>query len=803
MRLAGRFLLIAFRAVNIYFYCAFHTLNTSRTDKAGRHFIEMKRCPECRRNYADETLNFCLDDGAPLELAEPATAFLERGPAVAPAPSGEDLTRNFESDGARVPVGNLPAERTTFVGREKELVACVRLLEVTRLLTLAGFGGCGKTRLAIKLARTLNGRFAGGAWFADLATVTEAAMVSPVVGRLFGLQEEAGKSPSESLADEIGHKEMILILDNCEHLLAECSRVADALLDRCPNIRIVATTREALNVRGEHVFPLKPLSVEPADAITDDAVEIRSDAARLFVDRVRCVNTNFTMTPGNSLAVEEIARRLDGIPLAIELAAARAKVLTVEQIRTMLSERFRLLSAGRTFTPRHRTLQAAIEWSYDPLLADEKHMLGAVSVFAGGCDLGSVTEVAGSTDKFQVLEVLSRLADKSLIVVEDAAGSQKRYSLLETVKEFVLDSLAAQGQLAEFREAHLGAMLALAERAYVGRATSEEAWLNILESERANMRAALEFARGRDPEKYLALAGALGWFWIARSHIFEGREHLTTALAATGPEPVRPARARALWGAAHMLAWQGDELAAKACMDEALDAWRALEDASEVALAFEGIGWTQFYSSDDEAARTSFEECLRLQRAGADPALVNRAMVGLAQVLVALDRTAEARPMAQEIIEFSTAHNDKRSEHFGWHYLADCALIDRDYTGSLELYRRSLALADALGDKVETGFEIEGVAMSLAGQGRSTEAIVLAAAVAAEMDRIGANVHVRFWDALTDRYFGAAKQDLGDVSYGSALEQGSRIPFEEAVRIALTFRVPASTSDTGRTDYPK
>jgi tetratricopeptide (TPR) repeat protein len=272
---------------------------------------------------------------------------------------------------------------------------------------------------------------------------------------------------------------------------------------------------------------------------------------------------------------------------------------------------------------------------------------------------------------------------------------------------------------------------------------------------------------------------------MARSHIFEGREHLTAALAVTKPEPARPARARALWGAASMLAWQGETSAAKVWMDEALEAWRKLDDDAEVALALEGIGWTQFFSSEDEAARASFEECLRIQSAAGDPVLINRARVGLAQVLVALDRTKEARSMAEEIIRFSTTHNDKRSEHFGWHYLADCALIEQSYEESLELYKKSLELVNRLGDKIEIGFEIQGVAMSLSGLARSQEATVLAAAVDAEMDRIGADVHVRFWDALTDRHFNAAKIDLGDEAHGLAQSEGSAIPFERAVEIAL------------------
>ena len=738
----------------------------------------MKRCPQCTRDYADETLNFCLDDGAAL-VEEAATLIL--GSRSYPE-AREKTTSQFRVSSGAGP-GNLPPERTTFIGRQKELAECVQLMAATPLLTLTGFGGSGKTRLAIKIAQALSQQFPEGAWFADLAQTSDPAAVPLVVGRLLDIRDEADKHPTASLVDEIGSKKLILILDNCEHLVEACSQLADALLDGCPNIRLIATSRQPLNISGERVVPLRPLSLD-----SEGSSETQPDAIRLFVERAQAADSSFALTEENSASVNEIVRRLDGIPLAIELAAARAKLLSVEQIRSMLSEKFKLLSStpGKKAEPRHQTLHATIQWSYEPLSDDEKHMLGALSAFAGGCNLESITKIAGTADAFTSLEALSQLADKSLIVVEEDHGEERRYSLLETVREFVVDILEAQEKFDAVREAHLRVMLATAEQAYAERATHEEEWVAVLTTERANMISALEFVRGRDSEIYLNLAGALGWFWMARSHIFEGREHLTSALSATNPEPARPARARALWGAASMLAWQGDKASAQVWMDEALEAWRKLDDEAEVALALEGIGWTQFYSSDDEAACSSFEECLRIQRAGGDAVLVNRAMVGLAQVLVALDRTSEARPMAEEIIEFSTKHHDRRSEHFAWHYLADCALIEGKYVESLELYKKSLQLVYALGDKIETGFEIQGVAMSLAGLSRSREAIVLAAAVDAEMSRIGADVHVRFWDALNDRHIGAAKLDLGDEAYRSARDEGLGVPFEAAMVRAMS-----------------
>jgi tetratricopeptide (TPR) repeat protein len=435
--------------------------------------------------------------------------------------------------------------------------------------------------------------------------------------------------------------------------------------------------------------------------------------------------------------------------------------------------------------PRHHTLRAVIEWSYDQLETQEQRLLRALSVFAGGWTLAFASTVVADVDEFEILDLHSQLVDKSIVVVASDQNASQRYSFLETVRQFLLEQLNVSGETERARKAHFNAMLRLAEQAYAERVTREETWTRVLEVESDNMRVALEYARSVDSEKYLRLVGALAWFWIVKTHLVEGREHLTAALAASAVNPSRPARARALWGAAHMLALQGDTSEARSWIDEARSMSRELGDTREIALALEGIGWTHFFRSEDEAACTTFEECLRLQRTGGDQHLVIRAMVGLAQVLVALGRTDEAKPMAQEIIEFAEAHNDRRSEHFGWHYLADCELILGNCTQSLKLYQQSLALAQAIDDKVEISFEVQGVAMSLAGLGEEKLALQLAGAVKAEWERMGMDIHVRFWDALLDRYLGAAKEALGRESSEKEWNKGRDLSFDEAVELAL------------------
>ena len=718
-------------------------------------------------------------------------------------PSLQDAA-TISFDRKSVVATNLPKERTRFIGRIEQLIHCKKILESSRLLTLAGLGGCGKTRLAIKVGESLTDRFPGGVWFVDLSPLTETSRVVGAVAQVLGLREEADRNLADIVSAYIGDKKVLLILDNCEHLLSSCAELVNSLLNSCAEIRILATSREALNVQGERVMPLPPLGVpDSKSALNLESVQ-SADAIKLFVERAQVVRNGFELTAENFALVAEICRNLDGIPLAIELAAARVKILSLDQILTKLDDRFKLLSS-RTMLPRHQTLRAVIEWSYEQLSTEEQRLLRGLSVFSGGWTLALASSVVGDLDEFEILELHSQLVDKSIVVVASDESTTQRYWFLETVRQFLLEKLNESGDEQDARAAHFRSMLALAERAYANRITDEVRWTGELEVESDNMRVALEYAQSVDAEKYLELVGALAWFWIIKTHLVEGRQHLTAALALSAVDPSRPSRARALWGAAHMLALQGETSEAHAWIDEARTMSRDLGDTRDVAFALEGIGWTHFFRSEDESACAAFEECLRLQRAGGERHLVIRAMVGLAQVLVALGRTDEAKPMAREIIEFAETNNDKRSQHFGWHYLADCELILGNCTESLKLYKQSLVLANAIGDKVEISFEVQGVAMSLAGLGLADlaeknrsdvsaspllgVAIQLAGAVNAEWDRLGADIHVRFWDALLDRYLGAARRSLETEVAETEWSKGKALSFDDAVKLALEVEV--------------
>ena len=726
---------------------------------------------------------------APADRYPTAAAFAE---AVSMASLVAGASAPRVSEGA---THHLPLERTRFIGREQDLAECSRLLMEHRLLTVTGVGGGGKTRLAIKLAERQAARFQDGVWFADLAPLGESRHVVEAVAQSLGVAEQAGKSLEATLVEHLGARSLLIVLDNCEHLLEACVRLADALLRQCPGVRILATSREPLATYGERVFALRSMSL-PSPGVAQDAVA-DYEAVRLFVDRARLAVPDFSLATGNVEALVEICRRLDGIPLAIELAAARVKILSLEQIRSRLDDRFRLLTGGaRGALPRHQTLRATLQWSYDQLGPEEQRLLRALSVFAGGWTLAAATAVADATDEFEVLELLGRLVDKSLVIVERAPGSEPRSMLLETVRQFVSALLVEEGETDAVRLRHLSFFAGLVERAYPERLTREESWGQVLEREHDNLRAALELARERQPGRYLELAGGLGWFWQARSHAMEGREHLGKALAATPIDPVRASRARASRELAKILTWQGEAREARRLMEEALESWRTLGDRREIALALEGIGWAQLLGAEDEAARASFEECLRLQIEIGDPVMINRARVALTQVLVALHHLEFADAMSHEILAYARASADRRSEHFGWHYLADCALIAGRCEESLALYGQSLNLAEAIGDRLETGFEIQGIAMSLAGLGEAALGVRLGAAVQAENARLGVDPHMRFWDELLERYLGAARAALGPLRAAHAEEDGRAMSFERAI---ATAREASRSSDLSAT----
>ena len=420
---------------------------------------------------------------------------------------------------------NLPAQLTSFVGRERELGELQELARAHRLVTVIGTGGTGKTRLMLQASAELVGEQADGVWLVELAPITDPELIVQAVARGLGIREEPGRPLMETVGDFLRTKSLLILLDNCEHLIANCADLAEQVLAGSSGVSLVATSREALGVTGEHVYQVPSLEL-PDEALELDEhggrgasfEEVRdAEAVRLFVERATAVLPSFALTPADAPAVVEICRRLDGIPLAIELAAARVPLLSVQEIAMRLGDRFRLLTGGRrTALPRQQTLQALIDWSWDLLTEDERRLLRRLSVFAGGCTLEAAAEVArlpdeaapGGDPSLDTLDALGRLVGRSLVVVD--RGGSTRYHLLETIRQYARDRLVAADETTELRNRHLAFYLRLAleaEPELIGRDLA--AWLTRLDADADNLRAAIDWAFEEDPAAALRLCVAL------------------------------------------------------------------------------------------------------------------------------------------------------------------------------------------------------------------------------------------------------------------------------------------------------
>ena len=470
---------------------------------------------------------------------------------------------------------NLPNARTSFIGRERELADLMPRASRTPLLTLTGVGGCGKTRLALELGRRLVDTFDDGVWFVDLSGVSEAALIAQSVASALDLRQQPPASLLQLVSGFLRLRRALLILDNCEHLIADCARIADALLTGAPGLTILATSREPLAIDGEAVWPVPPLSLPSVDDQPLDAIE-ECESVRLFLARAAAVDPTFRITDANRSAAVDICRQLDGVPLAIELAAARLTVLSVEQIRERLADRFALLQRGSfTAPPRQRALEASVDWSYDLLAAPERLMFQRLAVFPGGATIDTVEEVCAGDGvaRDQILPLLTHLVNKPLVTVDDDPSGDRRYRYLETIRHYAGRRLQESGDADRLGARHLAAHLDLARRAEPGLIGAEQpVWLRRLHAEQDNLRAALEWSLSR-PERAadgLELATALVWFWIMRGAFSEGQHWLSRALS-MNQAPGARVRARATTGLGDMLFFQGDLDGASGLFDEA---WR-------------------------------------------------------------------------------------------------------------------------------------------------------------------------------------------------------------------------------------
>ena len=513
------------------------------------------------------------------------------------------------------PSHNLPLELTSLIGREKELADAQSLLlrDDVRLVTLTGPGGTGKTRLGLELARELIGQFGDGVFLVSLAQINDPSLLSSAIAQTLGIMEKGGKSLLDSLIDYLRDKQTLLFLDNFEQLTTAGPQVAQ-LLHSCPRLKILVTSRQALHVRGEFEFfvpslPLPDLKRLPsAEALSQNA------AVSLFVQRALAVRSDFAINNENFRTVAEICVRLDGLPLALELAAARVKLLSPQEILTRLERSLTVLTGGPQDLPmRQQTLRGAIAWSYDLLNETERVLFRKLSVFVGGCTIEYADAVFSGTQELGVLDGLSSLVDKSMLRREERDG-ETRFVMLETIREFALDAVVVSGEEAEVRRRHANQFLALAEQAepeLLGPRQAE--WLERLEREHGNLRAALEWSVKRgDAILALHLSAALWRFWYTRGHLTEGRGWLLQVLASSFEESA--VRAQVLNGAGVLAQTQGDSAAASTHYEESLAIFRKLADKPGIAACLNNLGLIANDQGDYARAKALYEESLAISR---------------------------------------------------------------------------------------------------------------------------------------------------------------------------------------------
>jgi predicted ATPase/DNA-binding CsgD family transcriptional regulator len=679
---------------------------------------------------------------------------------------------------------NLPAELSSFVGRERQLAELRRLLRRSRLITLTGPGGAGKTRLALHLAAGILNHYPDGVWLVELASLADSRLLEPTVAAACRISEKSKRPPGDALLEDLASRKVLLLLDGCEHMVDPCSSLTSRLLRSCPKLTILVTSREPLGVPGELIWRTPSLSVPSAEEATLPALVLASEAVRLYVERAQLVRPGFQLDDSTAAPVAQICARLEGIPLAIELAASLAGMMTQEETLDRLQDRFRLLVGGsRTSLPRHQTLRQTVDWSYGLLSPEEKALFARLALFAGGFDLEAAEAVAPSEhpDSEGVLRVLSRLVDKSLVVAEPVGPRRTRYRMLDTIREYALEKLQ-QGDEADVPALHARHYLAWCTRAGGELRTGDQVeWLARIDEELPNIRLAIGWALIEKPDDALRMAAAVGPYWHMRRQR-EGVQWLDLVLDL--PTSSLDSRAVALLGRARINWRHGQTIGPKRDAEECVELCRSLGLNDVLASALNILGLLRSAAGDWSGANEYLEQVLQISRDTGNDLGVATSLNNMALGASARGDNQAAAAMMEEALEASRKTGNRFMRGVILDSLARVRLRASEFEAARALYREAISTSMELGDQLNIAVCLEGFALLALADGDAARTVTLASAAHSFRARLE-NEATPDWTDDVNTGLETARAKLSRQVAEAAWQQGAAMNIQEAVDYAI------------------
>jgi predicted ATPase len=686
---------------------------------------------------------------------------------------------------------NLTISSTTFIGREKEMKEVGDLYQKSRLVTLTGAGGCGKTRLAREIALTLVEEYKDGVWFTDLAPLTDPNHVAKEITGVLNIKEEPGKAIADTLIENIRDKSFLILLDNCEHLIEACAKIADRLMKSVKGIRIMATSREALNIPGEVVWRIPSLSFPKSGSkMAVDKVQ-SFEAVRLFTDRAASGNPGFKLNVQNISTVVGICQHVAGIPLAIELAANRIRHMGPETILERLEDQFKILSSStRTTSERQQTLKATIDWSYNLLSKQEQLLFNRLSIFAVDFGLEAAEEVCSDKElkKEDILPLLSQLVDKSLAIAENREDGFVRYKWLVPLQQYSLQKLAESGEEKYYRQTHLSYYIKMAEQAYEEQFESQLKWLNKLELEHDNIITALNWSYNQANETFILLTSYLAWFWQNNTHFLLGIDYVEKAIMKDNKRSEE--YARNLSGLSGMFWLMVDKKSmALNYLTESLNTWVKKKNLFEQAIALRNLTMISHSSGDFESSIKYGRQSLEIARKLGKPGLINASLGSVCTSLTWSKKYAEAKPLLNELLISSEKLEQPVGIILAHHFSGDSAQGTGNFKEAEKEYGKVISLAIKYNMPHQIGIDMQGVAFALAGQLRWAKSIRLDVAARKIAGQYGFTLDgaASFWDEWIETYLKGARKKVGEKLTQQYEEEGRNMDFDSAVKYALDF----------------